>query len=154
MVNLNAPFLQPAAGGSGTVSLSVGRRAAPRDRTLLVVADAAAEVTVSPGHQGYLLNQRIFGVRFWGYVADLGDLTCRFLDRRVDFRAKRLAGRVLSGAYVCTKRWLEVGIADRNERAIVIPRSRQDPKIGGKDDAEIISDRIAKLAPFPRDFVA
>jgi uncharacterized protein (DUF427 family) len=35
-----------------------------------------------------------------------------------------------------------------------IPRSRQDPKIGGKDDAEIISDRIAKLAPFPRDFVA
>jgi len=37
---------------------------------------------------------------------------------------------------------------------IAIPRSRQDPKIGGKDDAEIISDRIAKLAPFPRDFVA
>ena len=36
----------------------------------------------------------------------------------------------------------------------IIPRSRQDPKIGGKDDAEIISDRIAKLAPFPRDFVA
>jgi hypothetical protein len=35
-----------------------------------------------------------------------------------------------------------------------IPRSRQDPKIGGKANAEIISDRIAKLAPFPRDFVA
>src|SRR5271166_6613158 len=30
----------------------------------------------------------------------------------------------------------------------------QDPKFGGKDDAEIISDRIAKLAPFPWDFVA
>src|SRR5271155_2315443 len=29
--------------------------------------------------------------------------------------------------------------------AVAIPRSRQDPKIGGKDDAEIISDRIAKL---------
>ncbi len=35
-----------------------------------------------------------------------------------------------------------------------IPRSRHDPKIGGKDHAEIISDRIAKLTPFPGDFVA
>ena len=35
-----------------------------------------------------------------------------------------------------------------------IPRSRHDPKIGGKDHAEIISDQIAKLTPFPGDFVA
>ena len=35
-----------------------------------------------------------------------------------------------------------------------IPCSHQYPKTGGEDDAEVISDRIAKLGPFPGDFVA
>src|SRR5271154_6505939 len=38
--------------------------------------------------------------------------------RRVDFRSERLARRVLTLPYVYAKRWLEVGIANRNERAV------------------------------------
>jgi len=34
-----------------------------------------------------------------------------------------------------------------------IPRSRQNPKIFGVDDAEVVRDRIAQLYPALRDFL-
>jgi hypothetical protein len=85
---------------------------------LLVVADAAADIIVGPGYEADLRNELIIGTRFWAHIADLSDLTFRLLNRRVDFHTKRLARRVLSGTYVCAKRWLEVGIANRNDRAV------------------------------------
>jgi hypothetical protein len=86
---------------------------------LLIIADAAAEISVGPGYEGYLRNERIVFAWRWAHVADFADLTLRFLHRRVDFLAERLAGGIVTGAYVDAKRWFEVGIADRNERAVV-----------------------------------
>src|SRR6202034_4288787 len=85
---------------------------------LLIIADATAEMSVRPGYEAYLRNERIIGAGLWAHIADLGDLTVRLLNRRIDFHAKRSARRVLSGAYVHAKRLLEVGIASCNDRAI------------------------------------
>jgi hypothetical protein len=92
-----------------------GRR---RIAGLLIITDAAAKIFVSPGYEAYLRNGRIIGARLWQHIADLGDLTFRLLNRRVHFRAKRLAPRVLSGAHVCAKGFLEFGIANRNDCAV------------------------------------
>src|SRR5580692_5665811 len=91
------------------------RRVAAR---LLIIADAAAEIIVGLGYEAYLPNERIIGVGRWAHIADLANLTFRLLHRGVNFLAKRLARRILAGAYVHAKRLLEVGIANCNERAV------------------------------------
>src|ERR1700722_2746616 len=85
---------------------------------LLIIADAAAEISANPCDEAYPRNGRIIGARSWQHIADLGNFTFRLLNRRVDFRAKRPAGGVLSGAHVGAKRFLEVGIASSNDRAV------------------------------------
>ena len=117
--NARTPDLPPLTGNG-----IVRRRGPPppqdcraRNR-LLIIADATAEISVGPGYEAYLRNERIIGAGLWAHIADLGDLTVRLLNRRIDFHAKRSARRVLSGAYVHAKRSLEVGIARCNDRAI------------------------------------
>ena len=87
---------------------------APQDcrvwNRLLIIADAAAEISVGPGYQAYPRNGRVIGARPWQHIAYLGDLTFRLLNRRVDFRAKRPAGRVLSGAHVGASASLRLGL--------------------------------------------
>src|ERR1700733_7899925 len=85
---------------------------------LLIIADAAAEISANPCDEAYPRNGRLIGARSWQHIADLGNFTFRLLNRRVDFRAKRPAGGVLSGAHVGAKRFLEVGIASSNDRAV------------------------------------
>jgi hypothetical protein len=48
---------------------------------------------------GDILDKRFIGARRWGHIADLARLTFRLLHRREDFLAKRLARRILTGAY-------------------------------------------------------
>ena len=37
---------------------------------------------------------------------------------------------------------------------VTIPRSRHDPKVLGRDDAEVVGDRIAEVRPIARNLVA
>jgi hypothetical protein len=60
---------------------------------LLVIADAAAQIA-HLGDETHLLNRRLVGARPWKHVADLSDLTFRFLCRGVEFRAIYFAGGV------------------------------------------------------------
>jgi hypothetical protein len=71
------------------------RRSLGFDR-LLVVADAAAQIT-RLGDETHLRNRRLVCAGPWKHVADLSDLTIRFLRRGVEFRAIYLAGGVLKG---------------------------------------------------------
>src|SRR5580698_716234 len=107
IVVLGAAFLQLNV-LSNTIS---GRR-------LPIIADAAAEISVSPGYERYLRNKPIGGARLRRHIGDLSDLTFRFLDRSVEFRAKGLPRRILSGAHVRAKRLFEVGVADRHDRTV------------------------------------
>ena len=63
---------------------------------LLVIADAAAQIA-HLGDETHLLNRRLVGARPWKHVADLSDLTFRFLCRGKEFGTIHPARGVLKG---------------------------------------------------------
>ena len=94
---------------------------APQDRWvrngLLVIADAAAQIT-HLGDETYLRDRRLVCAGPWKHVADLSDLTFRFLRRSVKFRTKYLAGGVLEGPNIRAQILLCIVAADGKDFAV------------------------------------
>ena len=67
-----------------------------------------------------------------------------------DLPEARLAFEEAHGLVVQKARWDGCGGTGHCD----IPRSRHDPKILGRDDAEVVGDRVAEVRPIARNLFA
>ena len=94
----------------------------PSENDLLVMADTATQIA-RLCDKTHLLNRRLVGARPWKHVADLSDLTFRFLCRSVEVRAIYFAGAIFKGSNIRVQKLLCVVAGDRKDFAVAEVRA-------------------------------
>ena len=110
---------------------------------LLVIADAAAQITCL-GDETHLRNRRLVYAGPWKHVADLSDLTIRFLRRGVEFRAIYLAGGVLKGPNIRAQKLLCIVAGDGKDFAVAEVKAKRID-VAVKESTFSLVDQVERL---------